>query len=94
MAALTSEQRQTLADAADEIERSTHERSLEFALATVADIFDRLDGQALRDALVHLVARLDEEVRRQAVVTSVIIQSVGVAAEDPMLTQLHERAAL
>lgn len=89
---MTSEQKQELRDAAGEIERAAHERSLEVALAAVAAVFERLDGQELRDALAHLVAGLDQEVRQQAVVTLAILQSIGISEGDPMLTPLRDRA--
>lgn len=58
------------------------------------DVFGRLDGQELRDEIARLIARLDEEVRRQVVVTLAILQSIGVGAEDPMLAPLRDRVEL
>lgn len=77
---------------ARDIQAATHERSLELSLAVVCDLFERLSGDDLRDAIVRLVAELENEARLKSVLAVSILRSSGIAASSPILASLIERA--
>ena len=90
---LNEERFEKLREYGDELRVIVHERALEDALRGVGMIFDALEGDELRDAVVRLIAELEQEVRSAKLLTAIILGSLGVPTDDETIRSLIDRAA-
>ena len=73
---------------------AARERSLEAALGVVGCLFDRLEGDELRDGVVRVVAELEREVRIGAMLAAHCMAMSGIALDDARMTPVLERVVL